>query len=258
MKGWSSGGPEAIRRGRVVRSLLARIGLEIDGAVLDVGCGEGGVLRGFADGVHTAIGIDVDLRPLSRSGKVLGPTERSFVAAGDATRLPFADGTFRVVLMYDVVEHVRDWRVALMEASRVLRPGGGVVITAANPWSPITILDDPHWHRPFLSVLPVAVASRLTNRLGPLEMGGDHPSFPRWGDLQRALREAGLCSTLVTNLEKIRDPEAVVHPGRRRISHALRSRRIDRRLERPPLLWLIRTYDRFLARSWTFIATKRS
>ena len=44
-------------------------------------------------------------------------------------RLPFADATFDSVSMLDVLEHTADERATLAEVSRVLRPGGLLVLT---------------------------------------------------------------------------------------------------------------------------------
>jgi SAM-dependent methyltransferase len=49
-----------------------------------------------------------------------------------AESLPFADRTFDVIVLNEVIEHVRDDRATLREALRVLRPGGSVVIYAPN------------------------------------------------------------------------------------------------------------------------------
>jgi len=47
----------------------------------------------------------------------------------DVTRLEFADGSFDAIGSYDVLEHVPDYPSALREFSRVLRPGGRLVMT---------------------------------------------------------------------------------------------------------------------------------
>jgi SAM-dependent methyltransferase len=49
------------------------------------------------------------------------------LAQADATRLPFAAGTFGSVLAVHVLHLIPDWRVAVDEAIRVLRPGGALV-----------------------------------------------------------------------------------------------------------------------------------
>jgi SAM-dependent methyltransferase len=49
---------------------------------------------------------------------------------GDGHWLPFKDGTFDVILSTDVLEHVREPKQIFAEASRVLRPGGLLIMTA--------------------------------------------------------------------------------------------------------------------------------
>lgn len=51
----------------------------------------------------------------------------------DVTRLTMADGSRDVVLSFDVLEHVPDYRAALREFARVLRPGG--VLQATFPFT---------------------------------------------------------------------------------------------------------------------------
>lgn len=48
----------------------------------------------------------------------------------DVTRLTMADASYDAVASFDVLEHVPDFRAALSEFARVLRPGGRLVLTA--------------------------------------------------------------------------------------------------------------------------------
>ncbi len=50
--------------------------------------------------------------------------ERATVQQADATQLAFDDDRFDLVLSFAMLHHVGDWRGALSEALRVLRPGG--------------------------------------------------------------------------------------------------------------------------------------
>lgn len=52
-----------------------------------------------------------------------------WVRFGDVTRLGFGEGRFAAVASLDVLEHVPDFRAALREFARVLRPGGRLVMT---------------------------------------------------------------------------------------------------------------------------------
>ena len=55
---------------------------------------------------------------------------------GSATRLPFADATFDVVSAFDVVEHCADDELAVAELTRVLVPGGRLLLSVpAYQWA---------------------------------------------------------------------------------------------------------------------------
>lgn len=156
---------------------------------LDVGCGEGRFSRMLRErGVET-IGLD--------------PTEKLILAArqcdpqgdyrlGRAESLPFADASFDLVVSYLVLIDVPDFRAAIREMARVLRPGGKLVVanltsmTTASPhlwwrdengerlfwtlddymteraawaeWRGIRILN---WHRPLSAYMKAFLANGL-------------------------------------------------------------------------------------------------
>jgi len=113
-----------------------------DEAVLDVGCGRGLLLIGAAKRLTTgkAVGVDIwqaeDLsgnRPeaTQENARLEGVSDRVEVKDGDARRLPFADGTFDVVVTKEVLHNIataaeRD--TAVREIARVLKPGGRLLI----------------------------------------------------------------------------------------------------------------------------------
>ncbi|MEP7346898.1 MAG: methyltransferase domain-containing protein, partial [Gemmatimonadaceae bacterium] len=81
--------------------------------------------------------------------------------------LPFADASFDLVLGESVLELVSDQSSALRELHRVLRPGGRLVFSTPNRWSPGP---DPHTGVPFTSWLPqggVAAVARMRGILPP-------------------------------------------------------------------------------------------
>lgn len=71
------------------------------------------------------------------------------VDRGIAEELPYQDRTFHAVGFLGSLDHILDYRVALDEARRVLRPGG-LLIVAGLAWAPgkvSTLLNDHiHWH----------------------------------------------------------------------------------------------------------------
>lgn len=51
------------------------------------------------------------------------------VPSEDLTKLTYADGSYDLVLTSETLEHVPDYRLALTEIRRILRPGGAHVFT---------------------------------------------------------------------------------------------------------------------------------
>lgn len=100
--------------------------IEVEGRVLDAGCGSGGVAVSFAEECELAVGLDVKNK-FGKAGVELaeerGIGNAAFVQ-GDGTSLPFRSGTFDLVLSHSVIEHVHSATAYLSECHRVLRAGG--------------------------------------------------------------------------------------------------------------------------------------
>jgi ubiquinone/menaquinone biosynthesis C-methylase UbiE len=98
-------------------------------AVLDMGCGPGvsTALIGTRSGPLRLYAFDFDPAMVARARRRLGRREdisQAHLAVADASRLPYRSDAFDAVFETGVVHHVPDWRSALREAGRVLRPGG--------------------------------------------------------------------------------------------------------------------------------------
>ncbi|MER2511523.1 MAG: class I SAM-dependent methyltransferase [Nitrosomonas ureae] len=105
------------------------------GQVLDVGCGIGEFLRSYP----TSIGVDYNQFVVAHCAKSgLQCCEASALA------LPFAGAYFDGVLLSNILEHLTNPRQALEEASRVLKPGGKIVLSV--PTEAAFPLDPTHVH----------------------------------------------------------------------------------------------------------------
>src|SRR5688572_1651117 len=106
---------------------LLQLGGRADGArALEVGCGQGlGItllLERF--GVRSVDAFDLDPKMVALAEARHATDERVRVWVGDVEHVPAEDGAYDAVFDFGIVHHVPDWRAALREIRRVLRPGG--------------------------------------------------------------------------------------------------------------------------------------
>jgi len=73
------------------------------------------------------------------------------VLRGDATRLPFRDAAFDVIVTSEVLEHIQDDVAALAELHRVLKPGGTFAATVPS-WFPekVNWMLSSEYHAPYV------------------------------------------------------------------------------------------------------------
>lgn len=108
---------------------------EGEAAILDAGCGTGGLIRrlGARHPGWRWTGIDVSPLACDFARKRVPPGVE--ILEGSVERLPLPDGAFDAVVSADVLYHVDDDVAALREFHRVLRPGGWIVINVpAHRW----------------------------------------------------------------------------------------------------------------------------
>ena len=121
--------PYQLLAGRVLLPWALQ-GLRPAGDALEIGAGSGAMaaqLLARYPGLTLTV-TDYDAGMVTRVGKIIAAFPgRATVQQIDAARLPFADDRFDVVFSFAMLHHVGDWRGAVAEAVRVLRPGGHFV-----------------------------------------------------------------------------------------------------------------------------------
>ena len=132
--------------------------------VLDLGSGNGGVALAFANcllyRVHT---LDVvPNRLLSRFQRSLEVPLRP--AVGDGSVLPYRNDSLDIVLLLDVIEHVKDARRMGAEIMRVLRPGGLCLVSTAARLRYLA-RPDPHYGVKGLVALPNVLQRFFVNHI---------------------------------------------------------------------------------------------
>jgi ubiquinone/menaquinone biosynthesis C-methylase UbiE len=118
------------------RHILSAANITAQDRVLDLGCGLGNILIALGERIdfaHPPAGVDVSpdlIRIGEREIAQAGLGGRISLQVAPATRLPFEEGAFDVVLTSHVLKHLDDEALltSFREVVRVLRPGGRLLL----------------------------------------------------------------------------------------------------------------------------------
>jgi 2-polyprenyl-6-hydroxyphenyl methylase/3-demethylubiquinone-9 3-methyltransferase len=159
------------------------------GAVLvDLGCGGGLLAPHVAGKGYRHVGFDLVTSALEQAYR-----HGVHAVRADVMRLPVANDSVDVVSAGELLEHVTDWRRAIAEAARVLRPGGHLVLdtladTALCRFVAVTlaerlVLAARGLHDPNLFVDPAALVAECARHRVTLYVRGVRPAtlpMARW------------------------------------------------------------------------------
>jgi len=115
--------------------LLSHIDCAPGERLLEIGCGEGANLHHLRRVGGRRYGVD-----FSQAKAMAARASGAHLACADATRLPFCDESFDVVLIRDLLHHVPTRLDVLTQAKRVLRSGGRLHLIEPNARAPLVLL----------------------------------------------------------------------------------------------------------------------
>jgi SAM-dependent methyltransferase len=107
--------------------LAEAAGDRMRGRILENGCGVGMYVEHLAPYGGLIYGLEYDFE---RASEAAARSDGILNAAGES--LPFPANSLDLILSHEVIEHVRDDRLAVCEMVRALRPGGRAVIFCPN------------------------------------------------------------------------------------------------------------------------------
>lgn len=155
-------------------------GLVVNGKLLDIGCGFGGItsiLKNFLS-LQEAHGIDIDPIALAEASGKGVITKKVDISQG---RLPYADNTFDIVTCFGVLDYLPYFDDILSEIFRVLKPGGWICVSLPNLAS---------WHNRLALLLGYQPRDiEVSKRFLP----GSHPYYRKRGE-----RPVGHIHTITT------------------------------------------------------------
>lgn len=99
--------------------------------VLDAGCGAGYGSSELARVAEHVTGVDIAAEAVEYARAHYTAANVEFTEAS-ATSLPYPDAAFDLVVAFEMIEHLEDWRGFLIEARRVLKPSGQLIVSTPN------------------------------------------------------------------------------------------------------------------------------
>lgn len=103
-----------------------------DKCVLDIACGVGYGSKCLSNGgASRVVGVDISKEAVSYAKTNYKSINLNFLR-GDATRLPFQNNYFDIVVSFETIEHIPDHRKFLAEVSRILKAGGTFIVSTPN------------------------------------------------------------------------------------------------------------------------------
>jgi MPBQ/MSBQ methyltransferase len=199
--------------------------------LLDIGAGFGSFVLAARRLGLDAVGIEISEFEVMYAKKRLwrdGANEdpESIMYLGDAMRLPFEANTFDIVTLWNVLEHVPDYKRLLSQAHKVLRPGGRMYIICPNY---ATFRQEAHYLIAWPPLFPRNIAGLY------LSLRGKNPGYFRtsifyttnWGVI-RTLWQLGMSVNTMhahlqtsqievnaSELEKVTQPDLIKDPRKR-------------------------------------------
>lgn len=98
--------------------------------VLDAGCGSGYGAAEFPNAARV-VAMDISAEAVTHARRAFSRPGVCFLQ-GACEALPFADQSFDLVVAFEVIEHLERWPSLLLDAGRVLRPSGVLLVSTPN------------------------------------------------------------------------------------------------------------------------------
>lgn len=172
---------------------LVRSRLRPEHRLLDLGCGRGGLIEQLNHPLPQTMGLDPDLASLRQHRLDFSRVQ------GTSEALPYADGSFDVIIASWLLEHVPQPARDMREVARVLRPGGAFIFITPNARHPLALLNR-------LLGRGEGIQNRLVQWLYGRAAGDTFPTYYEANSRQDLLRLAAASGLELEVLKAVPDP----------------------------------------------------
>jgi len=129
------------RRMAQALSWLDNLNLRKNSKILDVGCGAGLMVKEVTNRGYEVWGMDYSFNMIKKAKAICNTKSAIKFYQGDIESLPFKSSVFDTVLCLGVISYLKSENKALQEMSRVLKPGGILILSILNKFSLAKLLD---------------------------------------------------------------------------------------------------------------------
>lgn len=110
--------------------------------VLDIASGSGYGTKLIAQTAKQVYGVDVSKPAVAYAAEYFGAKNIKYLV-GDGQKIPLDDASVEVVVSFETIEHIKDYKQFMAEVKRVLKPDGLLILSTPND---LEFAEGNHFH----------------------------------------------------------------------------------------------------------------
>lgn len=161
----------------------------------------------------TVTGIDLSEEAICKAKTIYSAENITYVQA-DIKSLPFQDNTFDIVVSFETLEHIPEYKNFLQECKRVLKPNGHLIISTPNALisSPQGTIINPYH---VVEFKPEEFTSLLSEQFPSVELHGQRDTdtvqkelLSKWNSIKKQIKPLGAAIQIIRAIIALMRDEA--------------------------------------------------